>query len=59
MLSWGEDCWVLVVGGKGWAVTFRASLADRKDKKKEGGKLLFPGKDAQVKPVTFQVSSDG
>lgn len=27
---------VLVVGGRGWAVTFRASWADRKDK--NGGK---------------------
>lgn len=37
--SWGrEQCWVLVlvVGGRGWAVTFRASWADRKDK--NGGK---------------------
>lgn len=40
-------------------MTFRTSLADRKDEEKEGEKLLFPGKDAQVKPVTFQFSCDG
>lgn len=52
-------CWWL--GGRGWTVTFRTSLADRKDKKKkEGEKLLFPAKDAQVlRWLTFGATGDG
>lgn len=40
-------------------MTFGTFLADRKDKEKEGERLLFLGKDAQARPMTFQVSRDG
>lgn len=40
-------------------MTFRTSPADRKDEEKVGRGLLFPRKDAQVRPVTFPFSCGG
>lgn len=40
----GTGCWWF--GGRGWTVTFRTSLANRKDKEKRGGKAIVPRKSS-------------
>jgi len=69
-----ESRWLCGMGGngwvlKGWAVTFRAFLADRKDKKKEGGgkaivlRKRCPGQACDLpsfsQRLTFGATGDG